>query len=315
MPTKRSTDPNQSTRLPPLTGLEAFLFAARLGTFTRAGEALGLSPSALSRRIQALEKHVGEQLFVRGKVEARLTTAGSAYLSAAERALEVLRKGETDAHQAERSRVAITGSRYFMELFIAPRLAEFEAANPDLELHIDTNPIVTDLREEEFDVAIRYGMGVWPGTESEPVVILAGGPCSSAPLVRTLPAPPRIEDLSRHVLMHPSQEPGVWDRYFAAAGLAGLRGKENRFFDDGALMYAAAAQGLGFVLAARELLPPALGDGVLVFPFPDVATGDGFHFVFPPDRRNRPAVRRFCDWVLSIDLIRRLRAKQSTFGR
>src|SRR6185295_14305512 len=136
MPKKRASDLQPANRLPPLTGLEAFLFAARLGTFTRAGEALGLSPSALSRRIQALEKHVGETLFVRGKLEARLTTAGRAYLSAAEQALDVLRKGESDAHQAERSRVAITGSRFFMELFIAPRLAEFEVANPDLELHI-----------------------------------------------------------------------------------------------------------------------------------------------------------------------------------
>jgi LysR family glycine cleavage system transcriptional activator len=299
-----------SHRLPPLTGLEAFLFAARLGTFTRAGEALGLSPSALSRRIQALEKHVGEQLFVRGKLEARLTSAGSAYLSSAERALEVLVKGASDAHEAERSRVNITGSRYFMELFIAPHMAEFEAANPDLELIIDTNPIVTDLRDENFDVAIRYGVGVWPGTEVETIVQLWGGPSCSPQLALTLSVPPKVEDLARQTLLHPSQEPSAWERYFAAAGVAGLRGRENRFFDDGALMYTAAAQGLGFVLASRDLLPPALRSGQFVFPFRDVATGDGFHFVFPPDRKGRPAVRRFCDWVLSLDLVRHLRAKQ-----
>jgi LysR family glycine cleavage system transcriptional activator len=310
----KTTDPRSASRLPPLTGLEAFLLAAELGTFTRAGEALGLSPSALSRRIQALEKHVGEQLFVRGKVEARLTTAGKAYLSAAERALDVLRKGASDAQQAEHSRVAITGSRYFMELIIAPRLGAFEAANPDLELVIDTNPIVIDLREEGFDVAIRYGLGVWPGTIVEPLVILAGGPSCSPSLAATLPVPAKIEDLSRYTLLHPSQEPGVWDRYFVAAGRPGISGKENRFFDDGSLMYAAAAQGLGFVLAARDMLPASLKDA-LVFPFPDVATGDGFHFVFPPDRKDRPAVRRFCDWVLSLDIIQELRAKQKSFGR
>ena len=96
--------------------------------------------------------------------------------------------------------------------------------------------------------------------------------------------------------------------------MPGLRGRENRFFDDGALMYAAAEQGLGFVLANRDLLPPSMRNGQLVFPFRDVATGDGFHFVFPPDRKERPAVRRFCNWVLSIDLVRQLRAKQKTFG-
>jgi LysR family glycine cleavage system transcriptional activator len=310
---RRSGDVAQSNRLPPLTGLEAFISAARLGTFTRAGEALGLSPSALSRRIQALEEHVGEQLFVRGKLEARLTAAGSAYLHAAERALDILQKGEGAARQAEGSRVAITGSRFFMEVFIAPALAQFETANPDLELIIDTNPNVTDLRDEDFDVAIRYGLGVWPGTEVETIAILSGGPCCSPTLARALPEPPKVEDLSRHTLLHFSQEPGGWDRYFAAAGAPGVRGRENRFFDDGTMAYLAATQGLGFALATKELLPPNLKNE-LVFPFPDVATGDGFHFVFLPDRRHRPAVRRFCDWVLSLDLIRRLREKQTGFG-
>lgn len=314
MPKKRASELQPANRLPPLTGLEAFLFAARLGTFTRAGEALGLSPSALSRRIQVLEKHVGETLFVRGKMEARLTSAGKAYLSAAERALDVLVKGANEAQQAERSRVAITGSRYFMELFIAPHMAEFEASNPDIELLIDTNPVVTDLRDEDFDVAIRYGIGVWPGTEVESIAIMAGGPCASPSLALTLSVPPKIEDLQRHTLLHPSQEPSAWDRYFEAAGFPGLRGRENRFFDDGALMYAAAAQGLGFVLASRDLLPPSMRNGQFVFPFKDVTTGDGFHFVFPPDRKDRPAVRRFCEWVLSIDLVRQLRTKARQFG-
>lgn len=307
---KKKIDTQGPSRLPPLTGLEAFLHAAQLGTFTRAGEALGLSPSALSRRIQALEKHVGEQLFVRGKLEARLTQAGRAYLSAAERALEVLQKGESEARDAEGSRVAVTGSRFFMEMIIAPNMADFAAKNPDLELLLDTNPIVIDLREEEFDVAIRYGMGMWPGTESETIVTMWGGPCCTPTLAAKLAKPPKIEELSRHVLLHVAQEPAAWDRYFAAAGVPGLRGRENKFFDDGSLMFAAAQQGLGFTLACREMLPPALRGGHLVFPFPDVVTGDGFHFVFPPARKDRPAVRRFCDWLLSVDLVRELRAKQ-----
>jgi LysR family glycine cleavage system transcriptional activator len=311
---KKKLDIASSTRLPPLTGLEAFLNAAELGTFTRAGEALGLSPSALSRRIQALEKHVGEQLFVRGKLEARLTAAGRAYLSAAERALDVLRKGESEAQQAERSRVAITGSRYFMEMIIAPNMADFAAKNPGFELVFDTNPIVVDLREEEFDVAIRYGMGVWPGTEVETIVTMWGGPCATATLASQLGKPAKVEDLSRQTLLHVAQEPAAWDRYFAAAGAPGLRGRENKFFDDGALMFAAANQGIGFALACRDMLPETLKRH-FVFPFDDVKTGDGFHFVFPVGRKNRPAVRRFCDWLLSLDLVRNLQDKSARFSR
>lgn len=310
--TKKAVSNTESGQLPPLTGLEAFLFAAREGTFTRAGEALGLSPSALSRRIQALEKHVGEQLFVRGKAEARLTPAGHAYLAAAERAFDVLKKGVSEAHDAERSRVAITGARYFMELFVAPYMGDFARRHPDLELAIDTNPTFYDPRTMPFDVAIRYGVGGWAGGECEPIVTLWGGPLCSPALAAKLSRPPRVADLAEHTLLHANPDDGPWRRYFAKMGMPALDGREIKMFDDGLLMYTAAAQGLGFALGCRDLLPAGLRE-LFVFPFPDVVTGDGFYFVFPAGKPVRPAVRRFCNWVLSTPIVGDLRAGLSRF--
>ncbi|NOT40934.1 MAG: LysR family transcriptional regulator [Alphaproteobacteria bacterium] len=310
--TKKVVSNREAGKLPPLTGLEAFLHAARAGTFTRAGEALGLSPSALSRRIQALEKHVGEQLFVRGKNEARLTPAGHAYLAAAERALETLRRGAGDAHQAERGRVAITGSHFFMELFVAPHLGDFARKYLDLELVIDTSPSFVDLRTTEFDVAIRYGAGGWAGGDSEAIVTVWGSPCCSPALAEKLSRPPRVDDLANHTLLHANPDDGPWRRYFEKAGSPNLAGREIKMFDDGRMMYAAVAQGLGFALACPDMLPPGTRD-LFVFPFPHVATGDGFYFVFPTGRDVRPATRRFCNWLLTTPLVCDLRANGARY--
>lgn len=304
---KKIVDNTSGKEFPPLTGLEAFLHAARGGTFTRAGEALGLSPSALSRRIQSIEKHVGEQLFVRGKTEARLTPAGHAFLSAAERALEMLKRGVGEAQQAERGRVAITGSHFFMELFVAPHLADFSRKHPDLDLVIDTSPVFADLRTMEFDVAIRYGVGGWAGGVAETLVTVWGSPCCSPALAAKLPQPAGVEELALHPLLHANPDDGPWRRYFAKAGVPTLAWRELKMFDDGQMMYAAVAQGLGFALACPDMLPPHSRD-LFVFPFPNVVTGDGFHFVFPSGRQVRPATRRFCDWMTTTPLVRELRA-------
>lgn len=301
--------------VPPLKAVEAFVAVSETGSFTDAAFRLGVSTSGLSRRIKTLEDYLGEKLFVRGKTRATLTPAGQAYLDAARKALMVLVSGRTDALHAERTGVAITGPQFFINLFIAPNLAEFEDQHSDIALTIDTNPRLYDLREEDFDLAIRYGVGDWAGFEIEPIFIAAGGPVCGPVLANGLALPKRIEAFSQHTLLHFRQEPRGWARFFEAAGFKGVKGAADRYFDDADLLYAAACQGLGLALADTHLAAPLLESGDLVQPIPmEIATGDGFHFVFAPGARQRPAVRRFCDWILDIDGIQTLRTRQEQFG-
>jgi LysR family glycine cleavage system transcriptional activator len=296
--------------LPPLRAVEAFITIARAGSFGEAAKQLGISPSALSRRVKTLEEHLGERVFERHQAGARLTAAGQAYREAAEKALTVLALGRTEAAQAESEEVSITVPQFFANAFLAPALADFEECHPDIHLKIDTSPRVADLGDEGFDLAVRFGNGDWPPLECEPIFLSIGGPACGPRLKGGLPMPRRIEALSRHTLLHFRQNSGVWARYFEAAGHKGLRGAANRYFDDGDLLYAAACQGLGFALADPLLVGDLVERGELVFPLgAEVMTGDGFFFVFAAGRAQRPPVRRFRQWLLHLPAVRQLRQR------
>ena len=301
--------------LPPLKAVEAFVAVAKAGSFTDAAVALGVSASALSRRLKTLESHLGEKLLERGRGRVALTAAGKAYLDAAEKAIAALAAGRNDAHHAERASVAVTAPQFFVKTFIAEHLSSFENQHPDIELTFDTSPRLADLREEGFDLAVRFGTGGWPGLHVEPVFISAGGPACGPRLANGRAPPRRIEALCNHTLLHFRQEPLAWSRFFASAGCRHVKGEADRYFDDADLLYAAACQGLGVALVDPCLVRPLLDEGRLVRPIDiEVVTGDGFHFVFAPGAEAKPAVRRFCDWVLSLEFIRMLRKRQERFG-
>ncbi len=296
--------------LPPLRAVEAFITIARVGSFGEAARQLGISPSALSRRIKTLEEHLGERVFERHQAGTHLTAAGQAYREAAEQALSVLALGKTEASQAESEKVSITVPQFFANAFLAPSFGEFEECNPDIYLKIDTSPRVADLGDEDFDLAVRFGNGDWPPLECEPIFLSIGGPACGRRLKGGMAMPRRIEALSRHTLLHFRQNSGIWARYFEAAGHKGMKGAANRYFDDGDLLYAAACQGLGFALADPLLVGDLATRGELVFPLGcDVMTGDGFFFVFAPGRAQRPPVRRFCQWLLDLPAVRQLRER------
>lgn len=301
--------------LPPLKAVEAFVAVAKVGSFTDAATALGLSVSTLSRRLKTLENHLGEKLLERGRGRVDLTAAGKAYLDAAEKAIAALATGRNDAHHAERVSVAVTAPQFFVRMFIAEHLSGFESQHPDIELTFDTSPRLADLRREGFDLAVRFGMGDWPGLHVEPVFISAGGPACGPKLANGRELPRRIEALCNHTLLHFRQEPLAWSRFLASAGCKHVKGETDRYFDDADLLYAAACQGLGVALIDPDLVRPLLDEGRLVRPIDiDIVTGDGFHFVFAPGAEAKPAVRRFCDWVLSLAFIRRLRAREARFA-
>lgn len=301
--------------LPPLKAVEAFVAVAKTGSFSEAATALGLSASTLSRRLKTLESHLGEKLLERGRGRADLTAAGKAYLDAAEKALAALATGKNEAHHAERVSVAVTAPQFFLKSFIAEHLSDFESQYPDIELTFDTSPRLADLRQDEFDLAIRYGMGDWPGLHVEPVFISAGGPACGPQLANGRELPRRIEALCNHTLLHFRQEPRAWARFFDSAGFKGMKGASDRYFDDADLLYAAACQGLGVALIDPYLVKPLLDEGRLVQLMTiEIVTGDGFHFVFAPGAEAKPAVRRFCDWVLSLEPISLLRERQQHFN-
>ena len=128
-------------RLPPLNWLRSFESAARLLSFTAAGEELYLTQAAISQHIKSLEQYLGTPLFIRLPRSLRLTDHGRAYQLRIEPVLNQL-ADDTDeifGHDTK-NQLVIRVNAAFSVLWLAPRIGRFLAANPNIDLRI-TNPV------------------------------------------------------------------------------------------------------------------------------------------------------------------------------
>ena len=148
-------------RLPPLTAVEAFVQTARLGSVKAAAESLALSSPALSRRVQALERHVGRPLFERRHQAVQLNPDGEQLLAEIGPALEELGQAmERAAGQSELMRLKLAVLPLFASHRLMPRLGELRALHPDLHIDIDTRPHALARLDEGLDAAIALAREV-----------------------------------------------------------------------------------------------------------------------------------------------------------
>ncbi|HVQ07114.1 MAG TPA: LysR substrate-binding domain-containing protein [Allosphingosinicella sp.] len=229
-------------RLPPLTAVEAFVQVARLGSVKAAAESLALSSPALSRRVQALERHVGRPLFERRHQAVLLNPDGAQLLAEIGPALEELGFAMARASgQAELMRLRLAVLPLFASYRLMPRLGELRQLHPDLHIDIDTRPHALARLDEGLDAAIVLARQVDPSLYSVKLganrVVAVGG---DAALTLTDPA----QLAGATVLLH-RDLPDAFDYWREAAGLPGLEPAAIDHFDSGQLILDAAAQGLG----------------------------------------------------------------------
>ena len=157
--------------IPSLAALRAFEAAARAGSFSDAARELNVTHAAIAQHVRAIEAQLGTSLMVRAGRGVALTDAGHRLAASLGDGFGMIASGVRAVAAAAADRpVAITVTPSFAENWLMPRLAGFWAAYPGLGLSINPGMEVVDLRRDGFDMAIRYGMGDWPGLESELLV-------------------------------------------------------------------------------------------------------------------------------------------------
>ena len=171
-------------RLPPLNALRAFETAARHMNFSRAAEELSVTPGAVSQQIQNLEDYVGAALFKRTPKGLLLTDAAQMALPALREAFDRLAEAASMLTAAvDGRRVTVSAAPSFAAKWLVPRLGDFEARHPEVDVWLSAGMELVDFANGEVDVAIRYGAGRYPGLEvvrlmSETVLPVA---CSRPP--------------------------------------------------------------------------------------------------------------------------------------
>lgn len=141
--------------------MEVFVLAAELKSFSAAGRRLKLSPSAVSKLVTRLEDRLGTRLVVRSTRLLQLTPEGETYLARASRILEEIADTEEMVAGGGRLRprgpLSVNASVGFGEHHILPRIREFLALFPEVQLDITLTDDTVDLIRERVDIAIRHG--------------------------------------------------------------------------------------------------------------------------------------------------------------
>ena len=285
---------------PPLQGIEAFIVAARSSSFRAAADALALSPSAFSRRIQALEAFVGAVLFDRSAPTLTLTPAGAAYRTDIEPAIDVIRNAtrrlRTPRH---RSLLRVMASQSFAISWLMPRLPSFREAHAESHVEIVLGRDLTALRIGKADIAVAYGPSDFGGLPFERLIELEGTIVTAPVLACGRPPPRSAEELSEHHFLGVQTPRDLWPRWLARAGLAEPSFSEPIYFETLTLMYEAAANGLGVALAVPTVADRYLQEGRLRPCFDLRAPVDAdYNLVYASELvRQRPEIRAFARWM------------------
>ena len=296
---------NPEPRLPSLDLLKGFEAAARLLSFTKAGEELYLSQSAVSRQIQELEEQLGVRLFERRHRALALTEAGQTLYAAAAQALATMR-AVTDRLRAARGRrtLSVTTTQSFASLWLIPRLAGFTGRHPELDVRISAESRVLDLERDGLDLAIRHGPAKMAGTGAVRLFGERMFPVCSPKLLEDKGRPLREPvDLRHHVLLHYDDPDGRhpwlhWKTWLEIERLPDLRPAGSLVFSGYEQIIPAAIAGHGVALGRSPLVREAMASGELVAPFKRSSDpARAYYAVVSAHAEGRPEVADFIAWL------------------
>jgi LysR family glycine cleavage system transcriptional activator len=285
----------------PLSAIRVFEAAARLGSFTRAAEDLGMTQAAVSWQVKALEKRLDQPLFRRLPREVALTPAGERLARAATEAMGALRSAIGDITDSGAGVLSITVLQTFATQWLAPRLGAFQVDHPEIAVRLDSAQRLADLMREEFDVGIRGGRdGQWPGLESIYLFPSAQTVLATPEALAALGPDPRPEDLLKVDCVGSE---GEWNAWYAKAGV--IRGAPEpgggpRITADTQTLEVATAVANGAVaIGSPVMFARDIEAGRLVQPF-EVYIGDvgGYWLAYPADRRRTRKIAVFREWLL-----------------
>ena len=297
--------PRTQPRLPSLDLLKGFEASARLLSFTKAGEELHLSQSAVSRQIQDLEDQLGVRLFQRRHRALALTEAGQALHAASAQVLASMR-AVTDRLRATRGRrtLAVTTTQSFAALWLIPRLSGFTRMHPELDVRISAETRVLDLERDGLDLAIRHGPPSLAGADAVRLFGERVFPVCSPKLMRDPKRPLRApQDLRHHVLLQYDDPEGRhpwlhWKTWLEIERLTDLRPAGSLAFSGYDQIIPAAIAGHGVALGRSPLVREAIAAGELVAPFKRSADpARAYYVILSKHSGGRPEVADFVAWL------------------
>ena len=277
-----------------LPSLRAFEAAARNMSFKLAAAELHVTATAISHQIKSLEQQLDCRLFIRRTRQVQLTDEGKDLFTTLKRAFddvdEVARRIES-----RRSRDVVTlglgpiiGTRW-----LAPRLGDFWSQHPDIDLRLHHTNFPMQQSSDQFDLAIAWGDGRWPGMEAIPFISIEVTPVMAPGMKQ----PEHAADLLTSPLIHERNRQG-WQQWFRAAGVAHGDDTIGTVIDDANLVLQATLDGQGVALGILPFIEADLASGRLLRPF-DLAIDPGmaYYLIYRKSSLNKAAVNSVKHWL------------------
>lgn len=281
----------------PLSGLRAVEAAGRLGTVVGAAEELGVTPGAVSQRIQKAERALGRQVFKRTSTGLILTPSGREILPLLTRGMTDLASAISMVDPSRDNCLTVSAAPIFASRWLVWRLRKFNELYPHIRIRIDPNAMLLNPDHDDVDACVRVGCGGWANVTSEVLLEQRVFPVCTADMATQIKSP---EDFANVPIIRENESLHGWAEWLAPHGLSPEILDDGPTYADGSLCLDAAMTGQGVFMAWETLACDAVNAGRITAPFPERAeTGAKYCFVTGREKSRKKIVGLFRSWLLS----------------
>lgn len=284
----------------PLQALRTFVEVGQRKSVKAAAQALHVTPGAVSQQIRVLEDRLGVVLLERERLGMRLTEAGASVFPRLREAFLQIDQAMHDLESTKARRsLTVSTVATFAASWLVPRLGRFKQLHPDIEIRVEATSELVDLRRDRVDVALRHGLGDYPGLEVLPLMAPVLTPVASPGFLKAHGAViHEAGDCLGYPLLHDGDR-ADWPLWLKAHGVADdMRAERGSAFDDDFLLIRAAEAGQGLALVPQAYAQEEIAAGrliqVLDKPWP---ARFAYYAVTRPGAADRTEVRAFLEWI------------------
>lgn len=280
-----------------LNALRAFEVSARRCSFTQAAIELNVSQSAISKHISNLEAALGRALFVRHYRQISLTEAGHELAAATTEAFSLIQHAARSVPDIEPGQVNVYCDADFAQLWLFPRLPDFESRNPAVRVRIRSEIGLNHPPKEAFDCAIVWGRGDWYGHRYTPLMTNSVFPVAAPNFFEAIARPATLNDVRSDMLIH-DRSSHWWSAFQNLVDRPSFDPRKGRVYDQTVLCLEAAARGDGVTVGDEVTTRPYLESGRLTIPVNvKLPTPDSYYLFLPASRALPATAIGFIEWL------------------
>ncbi len=284
----------------PLNNLNTFAAAAEYLSFQKAAESLYVTPSAVSHQVRNLEQILGYKLFDRLDKRVKLTAHGERLFNDIRAPIKQLHEAGRKAFRGlEDNALALSVAPVFVTGWLLPRLKDFYACHPDINLSVIATTDMIDFDSDPFDASIRMGIGDWKNLLSyrlfnREIVSV----CHPSMLEHNKKLFTPLE-ISKHSLVSNSSMPGLWEEWFQSAKIEIPDGTGVKLQVQNSAQVVEVLQTADSIgLIDRNFIKNDIKSGRLAIACEHVLQGDnGYYLTAPKSAEELPSFQAFKDWL------------------